>query len=442
MSLPRLHVHPNGHMLSTANGDPFFWLGDTAWTIFHRLTREEIITYLANRQRKGFNVIQVMTLIEQDGLNTPNVYGERPLVNNDPAQPDEAYFTRLDDALALAEQHGLYVCLLPTWADKVTLEWGVGPVIFNPTNAEIYGRWLARRWESRTNLIWCLGGDRPPTKSGNDWRPVWRGMAQGIRSILGKTALLTYHPDGGYESPSTIHAEEWSDFVMIQSGHWARETPGWEWVYDLYSRSPAKPVLDAEPNYEDHPAAPWPSWDPANGRFRDYDVRKQTYRTVFAGGAGVTYGHHSIWQSYSDRVEAINHPECTWREALDRPAAAQMIHLRRLIESRPMLERIPDQSLIGTVQAGRSEHQRACRDAHGRWAMVYLPLPQTIRVNCAPLTAAALRAWWYNPRTGIAAPIAEFPSSPHLTFTTPVDGPDWVLVLDDASQHFPPPGTI
>ncbi len=440
MSLPRLRAHPNGHFLVTEDDQPFFWLGDTAWTIFHRLNREEIIHYCVNRQRKGFNVIQVMTLIEQDGLNTPNIYGERPLIDNDPTRPNEAYFQRLDDYLTLAEQHGLYVALLPTWADKVTPNWGIGPVIFNPENAEVYGRWLTQRWGTRSHIIWCLGGDRPPTKGDQDWRPIWRGMAAGIHSVLGETALLTYHPDGGYESGATIYAEAWSDLVMIQSGHWARETAGWDWVNRLYQLSPSKPVLDAEPNYEDHPAAPWPTWDPESGYFRDYEVRKQTYRTVFAGGAGVTYGHHSIWQSYSERVESINYPQFTWREALDRPAAGQMVYLRRLIESRPMLERIPDQSLLTTIQTGRGEHQRACRDAAGRYALLYLPVFQTVQVNCASLSGEMLRAWWYNPRTGQASHIGDFPSAPRLTFTPPVDGPDWVLVLDDAAQGYDAPG--
>lgn len=29
----------------------------TAWEIFHRLTREEVIEYLDNRQARGFNAI-------------------------------------------------------------------------------------------------------------------------------------------------------------------------------------------------------------------------------------------------------------------------------------------------------------------------------------------------------------------------------------------------
>jgi hypothetical protein len=45
--LPRLKVfddpkHPNSRrFLVTEKGEPFFYLGDTAWELFHRLTREE-----------------------------------------------------------------------------------------------------------------------------------------------------------------------------------------------------------------------------------------------------------------------------------------------------------------------------------------------------------------------------------------------------------------
>jgi hypothetical protein len=441
-TLARLKVSSNHHFLVTESDRPFFWLGDTAWSLFHRMTREEIEAYYADRQRKQFNVIQVVVLIEQDGLNTPNVYGERPLLDNDPTRPNEDYFRRLDDYIALAEKYGLYICLLPTWGDKVTVGWiwGVGPIIFNRRTARAYGRWIAKRYRNQKNIIWCMGGDRPLYKDKNNWLPIWRSMAAGIRGVLGTRALLTYHPDGGLDSPSTIHAEDWSDFVMIQSGHWARETPGWEWIEALYHLTPPKPALDGEPNYEDHPAAPWPTWDPANGYFRDYEVRKQTYRTVFAGGCGVTYGHHSIWQCYTSRSEPINHPYCYWDEALDRPAAGQMCYLRQLIESRPCLDRVPDQSLLADVPTGRHEHPRAFRDNAGDYAMIYRPVYAQFVVKTGALNGGRLRAWWYNPRTGAASEIGIFDRQPEMTFTTPVDGPDWVLVLDNAARDFPKPG--
>jgi Protein of unknown function (DUF4038) len=36
-----LRVGPDGRHLVRADGRPFFYLADTAWSLFHRLTREE-----------------------------------------------------------------------------------------------------------------------------------------------------------------------------------------------------------------------------------------------------------------------------------------------------------------------------------------------------------------------------------------------------------------
>ena len=101
-TLPKLRVwdeagHPcRGRYLVTERGEPFFYLGDTAWELFHRLTREEADLYLKDRAAKGFTVIQAVALAELDGLNTPNAYGDTPLHRNDPAQPNEAYFRHVD----------------------------------------------------------------------------------------------------------------------------------------------------------------------------------------------------------------------------------------------------------------------------------------------------------------------------------------------------------
>src|SRR5512134_146484 len=85
---PRLKVSENRRFLVTEDGRPFFYLGDTAWELFHRLNREEADRYLENRARKGFTVIQAVALGELDGLNAPNPYGHRPLIDNDPTKPD------------------------------------------------------------------------------------------------------------------------------------------------------------------------------------------------------------------------------------------------------------------------------------------------------------------------------------------------------------------
>ena len=78
------------------DGKPFFWMGDTAWELFHRLDREEATYYLKKRANQGFTVIQAVALAEFDGLNKPNSYGEKPLFDNDPTKPNEAYFKHVD----------------------------------------------------------------------------------------------------------------------------------------------------------------------------------------------------------------------------------------------------------------------------------------------------------------------------------------------------------
>src|SRR5215216_98457 len=60
--LKPLRVSANGRYFMTADGKPFFWLGDTGWLLFSKLKREEAIQYLDDRRKKGFNVIQVMVL--------------------------------------------------------------------------------------------------------------------------------------------------------------------------------------------------------------------------------------------------------------------------------------------------------------------------------------------------------------------------------------------
>ncbi len=85
--LPTLKISENKRFLVKTDGTPFFYLGNTAWELFHRLNREEADKYLKNRADKGFSVIQAVVLAELAGLKEPNPYGHLPLRNNDPTQP-------------------------------------------------------------------------------------------------------------------------------------------------------------------------------------------------------------------------------------------------------------------------------------------------------------------------------------------------------------------
>ena len=92
----RIVVHPGGRYLQYADGRPFFYLGDTAWELFHRTTREEARLCLEDRARKGFTVIQAVCLAERDGLRVPNAYGDLPFADAGFTRPNERYFTYVE----------------------------------------------------------------------------------------------------------------------------------------------------------------------------------------------------------------------------------------------------------------------------------------------------------------------------------------------------------
>ena len=256
---------------------------------------------------------------------------------------------------------------------------------------------------------------------------------------------MTFHPTGGRSSSELLHNEDWLDFNMRQNGH-STEANRYEKTRADYDLKPVKPVLDGEPIYEDHPV---------NFRQAEFghsiasDVRRPLYWDLFAGAFGHKYGHHSVWQMYSPGVRPpVNDPLVEWKEALQRPGAKQMQYGRWLMESRPFLTRIPDDSVI-VADAIRSKIPgagrygfAATRDEAGTFAMVYAPVGRAFEVDLTKIRGQQTKAWWFNPRNGVATAIGVFPSQGRKLFSPPDAGEmlDWVLVLDDASKGYLPPG--
>lgn len=402
------------------------------------------------------------------GLGSLTRQGDLPLINQDPTrlaitpganasnQEQYDYWDHVDFIINLAAEKGIYIGLLPTWGDKVTPAWGEGPVIFTPQNAHIYAASLAKRYQKQWNVVWILGGDRPAiynsdregSKKDYDQIPIWRAMAKGIESVLGKEAFITYHPSGGERSTSQyIHGEEWLDMNAFQSGHGSREAEAWKWVERDLALQPQKPTLDMEPCYEDHPVNPWDGkWTRQRGYFNAYDVRARIYRGIFAGACGVTYGHHQIWQFLNkDLYPPINIGDTLigWKKAALAEGANQMQHLKNLLLSRPYFTRIADQSML-VSEKGKDyvDLVYATRDAQGAYAMVYLPQNKSVNVDLSKVRGTVKNIWWYNPRTGKATKEKSMKNSQGQSFTPPKEGKDWVLVIDDASKNFKAPGSL
>jgi hypothetical protein len=424
----RLRVSANRRFLFDDNG-PFFWLADTAWELFHRLDLAEAEYYLENRRRKGFTVIQAVALAELDGLNTPNAYGERPLRENNPLQPNPRYFEFVDAVIRLACDKGLWIALLPTWGDKVELlPHGKGPVIFNPENAFHYGQWIGRRYLVTPNVVWINGGDR----SANGAKlAVWNALAQGIKSV-DPHHLMTFHPWGdgeGHSSSEWFHECDWLDFNLAQSGHWRKEVPNYDFIDHDYRLSPTKPCLDGEPRYEDHPV----NWKPEElGWFDDHDARQAAYWAMFSGACGHTYGCHPVWQFFAAGRQPVSFARRYWPEALDLPGATQMMHLKNLFVSRGFVWVEPDQVLVTASDAPNPACVRAARDEQHEHGFVYLPDGGMVCVDLHRLAGPHIRAAWLDPRDGSIQSIRSISGRGACEFSAPSAGRenDWVLVLD------------
>jgi hypothetical protein len=429
-----LKVSSNNRFLVYEDGKPFFYLGDTAWELFHRLTLKEADSYMENRRKKGFTVLQAVVLAELDGIDQPNAMGHTPMRNHDPSKLNEDYFKDIDDFISLAANKGLYIGLLPTWGDKVFKStWGKGPEIFNVENIKIYGRFLGNRYKKQKNIIWILGGDRNP-RDNNDVK-IWNALAEGIQEGIGKErkALMTYHPqpkeNGG--SSTWFHNENWLSFNMLQTGHCKDGTNYQKITYD-YNLTPTKPVLDGEPLYEDHPICfDWKT----NGFSVADDIRKLAYWQVFSGAFGHTYGCHAIWQFYAPGREPVNAPQRPWYEAIDLPGATQMGYVKQLMLSQSFLDRIPDQSLIIGNNPNTREYCVATRAEDGHYAFIYTPTGKALNIKTSKLPGKSVFVNWFNPRKGTFTTSLKKANAGEMIFTPPTNGldEDWVLILKNKS---------
>lgn len=421
----KLQVSKNKRYLEHADGTPFFYLADTAWELFHRLDETEIDLYLENRRAKGFTVIQAVILAELDGLNTPNANGDKPFIGNNVESINEDYFKWIDKVIRMAEKKGLYIGLLPTWGDKVDKQWGVGPVIFNPDNAEWYGRWLAKRYANFKNIIWINGGDR---WGGDKNYPVWDAMGKALRKYDGNH-LITFHPQGECSSGQWFHSCDWLDFNMSQTGHCQRSYEIYERLVSKdYNRMPIKPCLDGEPRYENHPIC----WKPDSlGWFDEVDVRQAMYWSLFSGSMGHTYGCHDIWQMLTPRQEPIGLARGSWKTSLDLPGAQQLIHARRLMERYSWEERRPVPEIIRSNNT--SSNSKIVSLKGPDFTFVYFPNGETAVLDFNKIFPGKLLSlYWMDPRSGNIRKDSEIKTESPLSITPPSSGRgnDWVLICE------------
>ena len=437
--LPMLKVSANGRFFQTSDRKPFFWLGDTGWLLFIKCNRDEAVQYLQTRKEQGFNIVQVMVL---HGLQAKNVYGDSALINQNVADPVVTKGNSFSDSVAYdywdhvgfvideAAKRGIYMALVPVWGSNVK----DGKV--SVKQAEAYAKFLATHYKNKSNIIWLNGGDI----KGSDGMDVWKMIGNTLRKNDTKH-LITFHPRGRYSSSEWFHRESWLDFNMFQSGHrtYAQDTSSheknhfgednWRYVNTDYKLKPVKPTLDAEPSYEN---IPYGLHDSTLPRWKDADLRRYAYWSVFAGGAGFTYGENAVMQFHTigdkDANFGVNK---NWKETIHAPGANQMLHLKKLMSSKSYFDRTPAQEIIADNEEDKYNYLLATKGKN--YAMIYTYTGRNFKVDLSKLKFNVSKIRWFNPSDGTGVNIEGNGKKGIVEFDPPGEqknGNDWVLIIE------------
>jgi hypothetical protein len=419
-------VADDGWSLAHADGTPFLWIGDTVWNGLIRSEADDWESYLETRRAQGFSAIQFFSThwraLATDPTGQPSFHEEGRFA------PNPRFYQRLDPKVEAIARHGLLayaIVVLSLYDEEPGWVWPAEQLVR-------FARWLRARWGAY-HMSWTLGGDGGFTGARAEERfwPIGRAAYSDPAE-----ALVTMHPRGWTWSGPEFRNEPWVTFLSWQSGH-SDDLTKVRWLPDGdvardWATPPAKPIINLEPNYEDHP-----SYD-SGLRFTAHEVRRAAYWSLLvAPTAGVTYGHFSLWawagkgetvgQGIRRQSEYVLEP---WWTLLDTPGTRSMTVVRRYFETGNWWNLRPAQELI-LEQPGDQDVLRfltAARTGDGSWTVIYAPLGGRIALPADATAGRSVR--WFDPRTGSwrGARATDDGGTERAIFNAP-DEDDWVLDL-------------
>ena len=439
---------PGKKYLVYADGTPFFYLGDTHWSMF----REELdeagphadgietgshFKYIVDhRANLGFTVYQSESInpcfdLTDGKVDASDIPGFRKA---------DAYFQYIaDKGLVHANAQFFFPSRLTEklGRDRIALE-------------RLSRYWVARfgAWPVMWTLAQEIDDDFYSEKkkkcnfygaADNPWYDVARFL---------RAADAYRHPLSGHQE-STDHTTV-SNSIFASAK--AREETGHDWWAAQWSpalacRGKMEPARlywrDSRPavNYEGRYCGLWTL---------DSGARAQGYISFLSGFCGYGYGAADIWlykgdyelhDCAEDGIERITpgHKRVPWGQAVNFPSARQMRHMRRFFESFDWWRMTPmlDGNQRDFVPYRNAWHGATINGAMRKFVFYFLSNSDTNRLTGALASARQDRSYvarWFDPVRGAwskpdnlgrggAAGLCHLPSKP--------DVGDWALVVDE-----------
>jgi len=437
---PRLFPTPKQFMTLSSNGkylvdsftnDPVFVTGEDGSLLTIQISNADVETYLRDRARKGFNVIWVNVIDADTKGATRPFAGNVPFNGPDFTSFNEAYWSHIDFVVKRARDYGI---TLGMGVAFVAMEGGFRASINRSSDAVLkeYGRFLGNRYKHFPNIIWVLGGDADPQYvSYTKINMIGAGIAEADPNhIMTLEAIRVSTPP----DLSTWSAYKGRPPAFINL-NWVYNkqpsvVPGCQAAYKV-SLNGLPPLMGED-------------WYELEHSMTAFQVRQEGYWATLSGCyLGRLFGNGPIWSFNSPNTGFSSGP--SWKTQLNSAGSLAHEYYGKLLSSREHWLMVPDMNhdVLTSGFGSGANLSVAARSSDGQTIIAYFSdgnaTAKTIDMRRITSATSKVRAWWYDPRSGVAKLIDTFPNSGTRNFIAP-DRNDWVLVLDDASANLPAPG--
>lgn len=407
------------------DGTPFLVVGDTPWAIPFRATFDQVKTYAADRQQKGFNTALLMSVQPDmkaegpDARNTEQGFarGFTDLSDGHLNQLQPSYYQYLDSLIQVLITHEIVPVYQPVFHG---FGWKGLEVLGNHVEPDEYVRYcqyLLARYGSQA-AFWLLAGDNGAQDPGIRES----GIMMEQSDCYGQPTGLHYNPCDDYIAEWAVNnplkhcehynkvwqAENWLDFQWAQTGHNAEHL--YHKVERMYENQPIKASANGESTYEGMN-------DGQNGL--GWWQGEEAWMQLMSGGTmGVVYGAAALWQWKITPNEqgwtAWASQNKSWREAMQMDGSRYVGYISKPFEGMDFadMEKRPDLT--------NGQHPLLAKE--GSFYLSYLDEGGDIEIKGV---SPGLPYRWFNPKTGV---FKESQVVEGTRFTAP--GPEpWVLVI-------------
>ena len=437
-----LRISASGPYLEDQDGVPFLVVGDGAWSLDAAASQSDVITYLNDRQSKGFTAIIVNAMEHKYTAPNPppeDANGNSPfsstMVCSVPpcldwtSAPVPDYWSNLDWLLNQAKSRGMLVILVPSYlgANCGSEGWCANMQAQTDAAMTAYGTWIATRYANQGNLLWLDAVDAECS--------LYTGVCARVEDIASAMKAV-----GAVGSLQTAESSEGRSAIDDYSGQ------AWLTLNGIYTHNDPTSIIQSNYQRGGLPMIVTETCYEYNGNCLGLPTTaaNTTHEAMvsYLGGAlaGFVYGNENVWAfNYG---QPFSGTPASWSSPLygiGSPGSVIMGNIARLLRSRQWWKLVPDyaNTVVTSNKGSGASYTATARTSDGATVMVWNPTTTSVTVNMTQLSGTFVNAWSWDPTTNNATLLGVYATTGIQIFA-PAAGT--VIVLDDASKNLGEPG--